>query len=354
MDSAQKEIVGYLVGKEELSQEHLSIPKCGAIIGRDAHVANTVISHSLVSRCHFKLDINEKGQVVLTDLESTNGTFVNGHPISSPVVLSSGDHIGFDRSGKLIMVFEPAGQHSKKQEKKGSGFHAVMPNQNAIRYDWTDPKEWLTLAFQAENRPVDEAEKISLPRNSSLKAQAKADLAIYDQALNIFQKLIDQGHKKHEIQAAALCLDKAFILETLDQHPEAAAAYDRAIDIYNRLVDKEGHLELAAELATICINKAGLVWAMGDHRAALSLCDNAVEIREWLVNNNKRQDLRGDLARAKSKRAVVFLCLDNTTMAVKEGKEAIDMLKEETAKTARPDLQADLDWATNALKCILH
>jgi adenylate cyclase len=52
-----------------------------------------VIADELASRQHAMLQRSEEGMVYLTDLGSSNGTFVNGARVSTPVILRSGDLI---------------------------------------------------------------------------------------------------------------------------------------------------------------------------------------------------------------------------------------------------------------------
>ncbi|TVU52634.1 MAG: FHA domain-containing protein [Arthrospira sp. PLM2.Bin9] len=60
-------------------------------IGRDAS-NNTVINHPSVSRNHAQI-ARKNGSFVLTDLSSTNGTFVNGKVITGDRTLTVGDNI---------------------------------------------------------------------------------------------------------------------------------------------------------------------------------------------------------------------------------------------------------------------
>ena len=58
-----------------------------------------------VSRHHAELRV-ENGQVVLVDLSSTNGTFVNGQPVRR-VALTDGTHVSL---GRTTLVFRQDGQ----------------------------------------------------------------------------------------------------------------------------------------------------------------------------------------------------------------------------------------------------
>ena len=51
-----------------------------------------VIPDSGVSRCHARV-LTHNGEVTLEDLRSSNGTYVNGHRISGPVELGTGDEV---------------------------------------------------------------------------------------------------------------------------------------------------------------------------------------------------------------------------------------------------------------------
>ena len=61
-------------------------------IGRQSYPDQVVLDHPMVSRRHTSFDRTDKG-VVVSDLGSTNGTFVNGTRIDRPQQLSPGDRI---------------------------------------------------------------------------------------------------------------------------------------------------------------------------------------------------------------------------------------------------------------------
>ena len=72
---------------------------CG--FGRAA--SNTVvITDTMASREHAMIRRNATGHCILNDLGSTNGTFLNGRPISMPSPLRSGDVI---QIGRQVMEF---------------------------------------------------------------------------------------------------------------------------------------------------------------------------------------------------------------------------------------------------------
>src|SRR6516162_3345144 len=73
-------------------------------IGREED--NTIqLNDERVSRFHVKIQ-EDAGNLILTDLESTNGTRINGHPVQMRV-LQFGDQLSIGRS---ILVYGSAGE----------------------------------------------------------------------------------------------------------------------------------------------------------------------------------------------------------------------------------------------------
>lgn len=70
----------------------------GVVLGRSDE-ADIVLSDPYASDFHLRFG-DENGTVVVNDLGSTNGTYVNGRRISSPVTLGRGDAV---QVGKTIM-----------------------------------------------------------------------------------------------------------------------------------------------------------------------------------------------------------------------------------------------------------
>src|SRR5689334_22572901 len=71
------------------------------IIGREKGV-DIVLADRECSRQHCRIT-SLQGQFVIEDLKSTNGTRVNGVPVTTPVTLNSGDQIAL---GKTLLGFE--------------------------------------------------------------------------------------------------------------------------------------------------------------------------------------------------------------------------------------------------------
>src|SRR5688572_23105323 len=83
------------------SGRDVSLPEPEARIGRDPSVAVVIPPEDqrFVSRVHAAI-IKEAGRYVAQDLESSNGTWVNGKRIQR-VALADGDEIQFGRHGPV-------------------------------------------------------------------------------------------------------------------------------------------------------------------------------------------------------------------------------------------------------------
>jgi len=71
------------------------------VIGRDPHAA-VHIDHTLISRRHARVSV-EGDEAVVEDLQSRNGTFLNGQRVESPMALHDGDVLSL---GNFALVVE--------------------------------------------------------------------------------------------------------------------------------------------------------------------------------------------------------------------------------------------------------
>ena len=76
-------------------------------VGRDPG-NDITINHPQISRQHARL-MRQGGMLVLEDLGSTNGTFVNGMRLTSPHTLANGDVVGLGDSVTLTFYGQPSG-----------------------------------------------------------------------------------------------------------------------------------------------------------------------------------------------------------------------------------------------------
>src|SRR3954465_10724007 len=73
------------------------------VIGRSAPGLGSLGGDSEISRVHARVYHDASGQLIVEDLGSTNGTFVNGNRISGPTPARAGDQV---RVGQTTMPVE--------------------------------------------------------------------------------------------------------------------------------------------------------------------------------------------------------------------------------------------------------
>jgi pSer/pThr/pTyr-binding forkhead associated (FHA) protein len=66
------------------------------------------LSHNSVSRYHLKIFVDAEKNVFVTDLDSTNGTYVNGNRITGTILLQREDILkaGFDKPIRWMRLIE--------------------------------------------------------------------------------------------------------------------------------------------------------------------------------------------------------------------------------------------------------
>ena len=77
------------------------------VVGRDTN-CDITISDRQVSRFHAKFEISKDRQVRIVDLDSKNGTYVNGERISHSCILGDGDAIKIALIQELVFVSSDA------------------------------------------------------------------------------------------------------------------------------------------------------------------------------------------------------------------------------------------------------
>lgn len=122
-------------------------------VGR-GEVNDIVLPTGKVSKRHARLEISPQG-LVLTDLKSTNGTYVNGRKVVAPVLIGEGDRVHVGEfvielksatglpSGTSHRGFTPSSQASADTEpqeagEKSSGEEAGRRRSSAYRMSWLD------------------------------------------------------------------------------------------------------------------------------------------------------------------------------------------------------------------------
>lgn len=106
-------LVGGLEGRT------LAVEGARQVLGRDASKCHLVLEHALISREHAVFETDENGRVFISDLNSSQGTFVNGRQVTRQQ-LRHGDTVGFGRKGVVAFRFQqtPAAPRSARPQRE--------------------------------------------------------------------------------------------------------------------------------------------------------------------------------------------------------------------------------------------
>jgi DNA-binding CsgD family transcriptional regulator len=159
----------------------IPIDKDPFIIGRNED-CNLYLSSNNISRNHAEIYFNGSS-IMLRDLKSTNGTFINGKKISDAVLLNNGDKISFSNIEFKIML-----KSQSAEEKTGT-----------FAYKKDDPKNSFITQFDLSKRE-EEILYLIMQGKSTKKIAEILFISIgtaKNHVLNIFKKT--DTHSKFEL-----------------------------------------------------------------------------------------------------------------------------------------------------------
>ena len=157
---------------------------------------------------------------------------------------------------------------------------AAHDRRTSYGVEWVPAANILARALAAAGQDVDGATKDREQIGATRKGQATSELAGYDEAKRIYERLIGGGQLESREALAFLCVNKALLHEHLDDMAGALAEYDRALEIREELVQREGRRELANDLAMTHVNKAVTLQKLSQHEAAITEVERAIALLE--------------------------------------------------------------------------
>jgi tetratricopeptide (TPR) repeat protein len=137
-------------------------------------------------------------------------------------------------------------------------------------------------------------------------------------------------------------MEKGITVSALGRRHAALPLHDRAIALYEQLVNGEGRRELAHELAEAYLKKANAEYAMENSRDAVALHDRAIALYERLVNDERRHELTDKLARAYTNKGVVEFALAPRVRAMASFDRAIALYEQLVNGAGRRELAHEL------------
>jgi pSer/pThr/pTyr-binding forkhead associated (FHA) protein len=161
MDAKLKVVGGSKAGVE------IALKKAKFVIGR-APECSLRAGSDAISRRHCEIRLT-RAEVSIRDLNSRNGTYVNGKPIAGEVVLNSGDEVGVGPLRFQVLV-ERGFDTRKRPEVKGIADAATRTAQKGHtgREEYEDNiSEWLTEPA-SESQVISDTLSVRLDETNSL------------------------------------------------------------------------------------------------------------------------------------------------------------------------------------------
>ena len=209
---------------------------------------------------------------------------------------------------------------------------------------WDKPVDWLRYAYIAAGQ---DPNSIMGTRHTegAHRAQALADLAIYQEAGALFKEQISQGSVQYESALAIMLMHQAVFHMHLDDLPGTLSCYDQAITIFARLLDQNNRQELAPCLAATYMNKANVLENEGDFSQSIKLYDKCIAIREQLVKRGGWREIANDLAMVFMNKAIALKAMLNLAEAIELYDKCIVIRERLVEQEGRRELANDLAMA---------
>ncbi len=185
---------------------------------------------------------------------------------------------------------------------------------------WESPREWLEHALRLAGREPDEADSLVLARTGTRQSQALSDLAAFEDALLIYQRLVDEGSNELTYELATLCAEKALVHDELGDPSSAIQLLDRSRQLYERLLAAGGD-QVRDDLARVQMNKATVYIGQGQHARAVELLRESISQYQRLVDAGVTSDKPGEIENSLAK---AHLNLGTAFDALGRCKEAIE------------------------------
>jgi serine/threonine protein kinase/tetratricopeptide (TPR) repeat protein len=207
------------------------------------------------------------------------------------------------------------------------------------------PRQWLTLAWQAAGRDPTEAEAVLPPPATSRRAQAVADLAVFEETRALLDQLIEQGQTNLEPHLAALYVQKAAVHVSVSYWPGALDLFEQATALWQRLIYRDRRQELTPNLVRTHLARASALRSLGENQEAIAFCDQVINLWQRLDNRRARHELREDLAAAYLNKGLAQRSLGETRLALDLYGKAVELFVQLVEREEQEELANELAQA---------
>jgi len=146
-------------------------------------------------------------------------------------------------------------------------------------------------------------------RGRSLHSQGELDDAVgeFDQAIEIYTRLVEkEGQAVLAGDLAAAHHNRGLTLQSQGKLNDAVRDYTRAVETYARLTERDGRSEWADNFAGLLNNRGLILYSRGEIDHAVQDYDKAIEIYTHLIEQERRTELREYLVNALGNRGLTL------------------------------------------------
>ncbi|MBN1552645.1 protein kinase, partial [bacterium] len=246
-------------------------------------------------------------------------------------------------ANELILIYKHnigKPYHRKQPEiKKQPKLTTTSSNRRPLdKESYHDPMLWLTRI----NKEIGEKEEITLERKGSRKAQALADLELYEEAAQKYSELIMTGRDDLVPELGRLLFYKSLVHQAVGDLPGAEISIDRSISIWEKNLEKDSSTQTAYKLAKTYLSKANILRETGKYQIALSYYTKAIE----LIENNFECETSGNFSEILShiylNKAITYQLMEDTPSAINLYNQILDMLEKKVFEEGDSDLSLKL------------
>lgn len=229
-----------LKGSEAGKEIKIPTPKCLVGRGEDCQLRP---KSDAISRRHCVVYVKD-GQLLVRDLKSRNGTWVNGERVTEDCALKSGDQIQFGPLAFEVVIDHSLGGEKKPKVSsvKEAAARTTASGQDTVQLEDSDISDWLAEADEEERtrrRGTPETRQLKLDETDQVSMQRQLE----KQAAKEAEETEEQGDASEDAMKQTMASGKAKGKKTfgkLPQRPETAPkdSRDAAAEMLKKFFNK--------------------------------------------------------------------------------------------------------------------
>jgi tetratricopeptide (TPR) repeat protein len=181
---------------------------------------------------------------------------------------------------------------------------------------WDNPEIWLRRALRMAGDDESRADAVSGNGSGSRKAQALADLALYEEVEQIYSRLEKDGTRISPDILPLVLHNKASLQEAMDDYPGVIATLTEAINRVRNLMLDQPESEFKSLLACSYANMANAYKILGKPLKSIELYNLAIVVFEDIDSRESSDVSQSNIARSNLNKAIALISLHQYKKAI--------------------------------------